>query len=272
MWATLALSAALTVAPAQGGNLTLKNPRPTYGILGQDRKDKDTVLVGDVFTLAFDIDGLQTKEDGAVQYSVGMELFDSAGKSQFKQEPKDLEAVNSLGGNSMPAFALIEIRTDTKPGDYKLKVTVTDRLAKATKELTYPFKVAPPTLGFVQCNLAYPDQGYRPAPPVAAAGQTYWVNFAVVGFDLEKTKMQPQFSVEMRVLDAAGKPTLSKPATGGVDGLKSPVDDAFKKILPFQFALQLNRAGRYTIELKVTDKVSGKSATQTMDFTVVETK
>jgi len=268
MWASLALSA-MVLAPSQGGNLTLKNPRPTYGIFGQERKEK-MVLVGDVFTLAFDIQGLQTQEDGKIQYSIGMELLDAAGKSQFAQQPKDLEAVNSLGGDTMPAFALVEIRTDTKPGNYTLKVTVTDRVNKATKDLTHPFVVGPPTLGFVQCSLAYPDKDYRPAPPVAAPGQTYWVNFAVVGFDLEKTKNQPQFNVEMRILDANGKPTLPKPATGGIDGLKNPVDEPFKKILPFQFALQLNRPGRYTIELKVTDKVSGKTATQTMEFAVLK--
>src|SRR5262249_22379270 len=100
MWASLALSAALTLTPAQG-KLDLVNPRPTFGILGQERKDKK-VLVGDVFTLAFDVVGLQTKEDGQIQYSIGMELLDKQGKSQFKQEPRDLEAVNSLGGNGMP--------------------------------------------------------------------------------------------------------------------------------------------------------------------------
>jgi len=270
MWASLALSA-LVLAPSQGGNLAIKNPRPTYGILGQERKDKK-VLVGDVFTLAYDIEGLQTKEDGTIQYSVGMELLDKAGKSQFKQEPQDLESVNSLGGTRATAFAVAEIRTDTKPGDYVMKVTVTDRLAKTTKELSYPFEVAAPTLGFVQCCLAYPDDKYRPAPPVAAVGQTYWVNFAVVGFELNKKDMQPNFSVEMRVLDEKGQPTVAKPSTGGIDGSKNPVDERYKKVLPFQFALQLNRPGRYTVELKVKDNVNNKTATQTMEFSVIEPK
>jgi hypothetical protein len=270
MWAPLALSAVLSLAPAQGGNLAIKNPRPTYGLLGQERKEKE-VLIGDVFTLAFDIEGLQVKEDGSIQYSVGMDLIGPDGKSQFEQKPQDLDAVNSLGGSSVPAFAIVEIRTDTKPGNYTLKITVKDRLANTSKELSYPFKIAPPTLGFVQCTLQYPDMTYRPAPPIAAPGQAYWVNFTAVGYELDKTKgNQPNFSVEMRVLDANGKPTITKTPSAVIDGTKKPVDEGFKKMVPLQFPLQLNRPGRYTIEMTIKDNVSNKTAKHTMDFQVVE--
>src|SRR5262249_46660303 len=60
MWATLALSAAL-MAPSQKGTLELKNVRMTRGILGQERTDTK-LLPGDVFVVAFDIDGLKVKE------------------------------------------------------------------------------------------------------------------------------------------------------------------------------------------------------------------
>jgi hypothetical protein len=268
MWTPLALSAVLALAPAQGGNLAIKNPRLTYGLLGQERKEKK-VMLGDVFTLAFDIDGLQALEDGSIQYSMAMELFDKSGKSQFKQEAQNLDTTNSLGGNSVPAYAIVEIRTDTKPGDYVLKVMVTDRLGKTSKELVYPFEITAPTLGFVQVTLQYPDREYRAAPPIAAVGQTYWVNFTAVGFELDKKAMQPNFTVEMRVLDAGGKPTLAKTPSATIDGSKKPVDEAFKKMVPFQFPLQLNRPGRYTIEMSIKDNVTGQTKKQTLDFEVV---
>ena len=84
MRALLALALVVTFtalsAPAQpGGGLSLKNPRLVHGMFGQERKDAK-LLVGDIFWLAYDIDGLQTKEDGTVLYSIGMELTDKAGK------------------------------------------------------------------------------------------------------------------------------------------------------------------------------------------------
>ena len=39
MFATLALAAVLPVVPAQPAAFAMKNPRPTYGLMGQDAKD-----------------------------------------------------------------------------------------------------------------------------------------------------------------------------------------------------------------------------------------
>src|SRR3954471_15485404 len=169
MWATLALASALSVTPAQAGTLQLKNDRITYGILGQERKD-NKLLPGDVFVVAFDIEGLQVREDGRVLYSMGMELTSKEGKSEFKKDPQELEAVNALGGSRLPAFALSEVGTETRPGEYTLKVTVTDRAAKATQTLTRKFEVLPRTFGFVRTALTYENS--MPAPPLAVAGQT----------------------------------------------------------------------------------------------------
>lgn len=266
MWATLALATALNLAPAQGGALQLKNDRVTYGILGQERKDSK-LLPGDVFVVAFDIENLKVRDDGRVQYSMGMELTNKEGKSQFKKEPQDLEAVNALGGSRLPAFALSEIGTETPEGEYTIKVTVKDRGADKTETLTRKFEVLPRKFGFVRLGIAY-ETG-QPAPPQAVAGQTFLVNFAVVGFDLDKAKKdQPNIEVAMRILDEDGKQTLAKPFTGSA----TEVEPQFKKIVPMQFILQLNRPGKFKIELKATDKFGGKSAEQTLDFVVTEPK
>lgn len=262
MWATLALAASLQLAPAQQNTLALKNPRPTYGMFGQVRKDTK-VLTGDLFMLAYDIEGLQVKEDGQILYSIGMELTSKEGKAVFRQEPRDLQATNSLGGGTKPAFAYLEIGTDTPPGEYTIKLTVTDRTAKQTQSLSYKFEVVSGQLGFVQNSITLP--GLHPTPPLAVPGQEFWVNFALVGFALEETKKQPNVTVEMQVIDLeTNKPTLAKPFTGGA----KEVTEEFKKILPMQFVLQLNRPGRFRIQLKATDQVSKQTATQELDFTV----
>jgi hypothetical protein len=271
MWATLALTAALGSAPAQTSQLDLDNVRETYGILGQKRPDAK-LLPGDVYIVAFDIKNLQVKDDGKVLYSMGMELIDKDKKTQFKKEPKELEAVNSLGGSRIPSFALSVIGNDTPAGEYTLIVTVKDHAANKEKALTRKFEVLKPQFGFVRVGITY-DGGAVPAPPVAVPGQTYWVNFGLVGFDLSKdkdpNKQQPNVTVEMRIIDLeTGKPTVAKPSTGGA----TEVTSEFRTFLPFVFPVNLNRAGKFKIELKATDQLTKKTVEQALEFTVIEMK
>jgi hypothetical protein len=232
---------------------------------GQDRGDSK-FLLGDVLWLAYDIEGLQTREDGKVLYSVGMELTGKDGKSVFKQTPQDLEATNSLGGGRKPAFAYLEIRTETPPGEYTVKLQVTDRLAKKTEELVYKFEVLPPKFGFVQVGLT--ERDYRPTPPIAVPGQELWVHFAVTGFDLD-VKKQPNIGIDLQVIDTAtNKAVLAKPVVGEI----KEVTEEYKKFIPWSHTLTLNRAGKFKVKVVATDNNSKKSEKLELDFTVVDSK
>jgi hypothetical protein len=275
MWATVALTAVLGMTPAQSGTLDFKNIRLTHSVLGQERKDSK-VLPGDLFVVHFDIEGLKVEKNGRVMYSMGMELIQKVkGKdvSKFKQLPRDLEALNILGGTRLPAFAQTIIGTDAVPGDYTLKVTVRDRVAKIEKVLTRTFEVVQPRFGFVQTALLYnvpltARDTPIPAPGLAVPGQLLYLNFALVGFELDKKTMEPDVTVEMRVVDEDGKPTVAKPFSGTVKRLPKGF-----QMIPFDpLALQLNRVGKFKIVLKATDNVNGKKAEQSLDLTVRDTK
>src|SRR5581483_11716598 len=165
MWSTLAFATALALTPSQASALRLENARVTYGFLGADRPNAK-LLPGDAFYVSFDIDGLKVAEDGKVLYSMGMQLSNKEGKVQFKKEPKDLEAYNSLGGARLPAFAVTEIGMDTAPGEYTLTVTVTDRAAKTSDTLVRRFEVLPLDFGMVRMNMTYDFKGEVSAPPL----------------------------------------------------------------------------------------------------------
>jgi hypothetical protein len=268
---------ALSSAPAQGGQLEVKNVRVTYGILGQERKDT-TYLPGDLVVLAFDMEGLQVAPDGRVQYSTSMELTgkDTSGKpkTHFKQDPQELTTVNSLGGSRLPSFALAEIGTDTAPGEYTMTVVVTDVAAKKSVKLERKFEVKPTQFGIVRPGFTYIDMNERSrgapqiAPPVAVPGQNLLLNFAVVGFELKGQMQAPNVSVQMEVQDENGKAVLPKPFSGKAENIA----DEFKKLryIPFQFPMQLNRSGKFKIVLKATDVQTGKTATQSLDLKVIE--
>jgi hypothetical protein len=271
MWATLALATALNLAPAQSGTLQLKNDRATYGPLGQERKDS-RILGGDYYIVAFDIEGLKVRDDGQVKYSMSLELTNKEGKSQYRQDPQELEAYNPLGTGRVPGVVQVFVGTDQPEGEYTIKVTVKDLATEKSATLTRKFEVLPRKFGFVQVGFSYqvPVRDVAlAAPPIGVAGQTLLLNFAVVGFELDKArKDQPNIETSLRVFDEDGKQTLAKPFSGTAN----EVGPEHKKGIPMQFTLSLNRPGKFKLQLKATDKVSGKTAEQALDLTVIELK
>jgi hypothetical protein len=281
MWATLTLATALSLTPSQSGQLELKNARATYGILGPERKD-NKVLPGDTYVVSFDIDNLTMKEDGLIRYSMGMELTrEGKDRPEYKSEPQEKETINTLGGSRLPSFARAEIGLDTKPGNYTLKVTVIDPATKTTKTLTSDFTVVPVKFGFAQVGFFYTlgDSQNRippqPAPPLAVPGQTLILNFALVGFGLEKApkeakRKQPNFALEATITDDSGKPVLPKPFTVTV---AQPLEDPrYEQFMPFNIPIQANRPGKFKIHLKATDKVNSKTVELPLDLAVTEVK
>jgi hypothetical protein len=260
------LATALTLAPHAGGDLKLTNDRATYGVLGAPRTESK-LLPGDIYYITFDIENLDVAEDGKVLYSMGMELLNSKGKAEYSQEPRDLEARNDLGGNRMPGFAAAEVGTDTAPGEYTIKVTVKDRRSMKSDTLTRKFEVLPKSFGLVRTYLTYFSQTPVPAPPMAVAGQAVLFNAHVVGFMRdEKAGDQPNIGLEMSILDDQGAPTLKKPITDEV------TKDVPKNLaaLPISMPLQLNRAGKFTVKLKATDRKTNKTAEVSIPLQVVE--
>jgi hypothetical protein len=266
MWATLALTMAVSLAPQQTAALKLTNDRATYGVLGATRTE-NKLLPGDIYFVTFDIENLSVSETGKVEYSMGMQLLNSQNKPEFTKDPQDLEATNSLGGNRMPGFAAAEVGTETAPGKYTLKVTVTDRRAKKTEVLTREFEVLPKSFGLVRVHMTY-LQAAIPAPPLAVAGQSILINCAAVNFKRNDDKKQPDIGLQITIVDEKGNPTLTKPFTDEV------VKDVPEKTpaIPISLPLELNRPGKFTVKLQATDRITKKSVEVSFPLEVRETK
>jgi hypothetical protein len=266
MWTTFVLTAALSAVPGQSGQFALTNVRTTYGFLGAPRTDTK-VLPGDNIVLSFDIEGIKPDSSGKVLYRIAMEVADGKGVVHFKQSSRDRETTLALGGSRVPAFASLQIGLDQPAGDYTVKVTVTDRVTKSSQTLTNTYQVLPKAFGIVRLTTTNDPHGQFPAPFVGE-GQSLWVNFAAVGFGRDQGKGQPNLSVALNILDENGRPTMAKPFTGEVNQ-NIPAN---AMALPMQFLLELNRAGKYTVELTATDKVSGKTANLSFPLTVLKPK
>ncbi len=276
MWTTVALLSALSCTPAQTGQLELNNARFTYGAFGQARKES-TFLVGDLVLLSFDIEGLKVKDDGFAQYSVGWKLFNhKKNKDVFEREPAELTVINTLGGTRQPVFIVPPPEIYREPGDYTIKVEVTDSLTKATKKLERKFTVKSDEFGIVNPGLVYNvNPGVATpqfAPPVAVPGQNLMLHFTAVGFAEAGDKNAPKVSVQAEILDESGKPVLKKPIRGKAERYETE-DSKKLKFLPFQVPIQVNRSGKFKIVISAKDENSGKTASlPPLDLTVIEVK
>jgi len=266
MWTALALATALAV-PGDTPEFKLTNIRATYGLLGPDRKDTK-ILPGDNYCIAFDIEGIKADEDGKVAYRWGLEVTNKEGKRVYTQEPHDVEVFLTLGGSTVQSTAMLSTTVDQAPGEYTAKVTVRDLSTKAKQEFTRNFEILPKDFGIVRIQTTCDADAKWICQLGGVAGQYLWLQFAVVGFDRDDRRQQPDVQVEMRVLDENRKPTVAKPFVGGVN------DRVTRDVLgiPMKFVLALNRPGKYTVELQATDRVSKKKVKKLLPLLVGDTR
>lgn len=267
MLTPLLLATALTLgqvpAPASAGALTLANVRSTYGELGGPRP-LAPLLPGDVMFLGFDIEGISTDAEGRVQYTMFMELLDSAGASKYKTDPANKNDFVPLGGNKIPGRAYTTVGLDQAPGDYLLKVTVTDLANKATKTVEQKFSVAAKDFGIVAVYTSVDERGQIPMPTTGIVGQPLFIQLGIVNFARGADK-KPNVEVEMVPLDEKGNPTVAKPS---LLPIKDGVDEKDAGVT-IRYLLPLTRAGKFSVRLKATDKITNKTHTFTLPVTAL---
>jgi len=264
MLSCLLLCSLAGVGAGQDGKLEIVNPHRTYGHMGAPRPKAAGILPGDVAHVSFEIKNLKFDDAGKASYSVAIEVRDEQGGLFFKQEPHNAVAQNFFGGNTLPCAAHVEIPANAKPGHYNWKVTIHDRLADTSASIAGKGEVLPNDFGLIRVGTYADSEGKVPVSPVGVVGSTIYVNFAAAGFGRTKTK-QPDLSVEMKILDENGKATFTKPITGHVN---SDIPESLR-ILPLQYGVTLNRAGRFTIQLTARCEICGKTSTVSLPVRIL---
>src|SRR5262245_49668976 len=261
MIGTLLTAAALTLAPAQSGGLSLVNVRTTYGELGAPRTVNHS-LPNDLFFVAFDIEGITVNADGKVSYVMSMVVTDKNNKEVYKPEkPAEREETLPLGGSRLPARAFVLLKPDQEPGTYTCKVSVTDKVSNVTKVLEQKFDVIPKAFGLVALYTTSDMDGNLPAPPSGVIGQNLFIQCALVGFDRDKNK-KPNAKVELKITEN-GKPTLAKPTSAAVPA-EAPEGDP----VLFRFLIPFNREGSFTAEVTATDLITSKTSIVTFPIKI----
>jgi hypothetical protein len=266
MWTTIAMLTAIGLAPNEAGALKLDDVRSSHGVLGPTRASEDYVP-GDSLTLNFDIDGITIDKKGKVLYSIAYKVTSLPDNTPVvSQEAQQLETDTIFGGKRIQAFVHLDIGTEQAPGNYAIKVTVTDRASNASQELTHKFTVVKPAFALVRFTTSSDREGNFPVPALGE-GQTIWINFGIVGFGRDKTNKQPSVKGELDVLEN-GKSLLDKPLSKVLD------KDVPEKNLaiPLQFPLSLTRAGKFTLVFTATDQLTNKTTKLSIPLTVLADK
>jgi hypothetical protein len=234
--------------------LEVGNLRATLGELGPPRSDWKVPL-GDSLHVAFDIRGLATESNGRVRYRVRLEVENAQGEKVFAPEPGEVSLVNLLGGDRVRESVVMRTGLEQAPGKYRLKLTVTDLLARGKEaSVAQEFTLLPPSLAIVRVQATHDRLGQSPAPLVGSVGQMLFLNAVVVGFKRDSAKGLGHVQVELTILDDKGKPLASRPAVLTYADVPPGVD-----YLPVRFDLPLMASGSFRLVLKATDQNAGQS-------------
>lgn len=272
MLTALAMAAVLGGTPAQPAELKLTNVRTTAGELGPAR-EVSKLLPGDIMFLAFDIDGLTIDAEGVARYSMMMEVTNAAGVRVLpppseKLEPRELSEFVPLRGSKIPARAYVTAGLDQPAGTYNCRIVVADLKTKTSGTLNTKFEIAKKDFGIVMVYTSHDPRGEFPAPTTGTVGQTVHIQFSIVTFERDPKTKQPDVEVEVQIFDDKGVGTLPTPRKQIQDAKSAfPVKEdagAFGMQLP----LFMNRPGKFTVEMKATDRVSKKTATYKLPFTI----
>src|SRR5262245_46968933 len=256
--------AALT--PGLADALEVKNIRSCYGPLGAKRGDAK-FLPGDVLFIHFDIQGLQVNDKTkTVNYYTVLEFFDSKGNTISSKKNDEQKLIPSLGGDLVPDALTAVMGDDQPPGKYTVKLTIHDVNAKSKTQLSYPFDLQKRGFGVIRVL----------APAFGVTGGSYAVQFSLVDLPLDKNG-RPSAEITLRVLDEDGKKEVGPSITSSLPRDLPPGEDKLKEknLVPVVLPLtSLNRSGRFTIDIDVTEKIMGSSRPLKLQFplTVFELK
>jgi hypothetical protein len=244
--------------------LEIKNARTTYGYLGATRPAGPR-YPGETIFFTFDIHNMKLDENSRASYSMTVEVFDDKNDTVFRLGPTNALAQNFLGGKSLPCSAHLDIPYDTPAGAYLFRVTVKDRASNKTASLERKAKLLAHEFALVNVSTYADRESKVPASPLGVTGESIYVSCSAINFGRDKKSGQPDLEVSMRVLDDKGQPTFPKALSGAVT---KDVPEGLK-MLPLQFALTLNRAGNFVIELEATCKVCNKKSKVTLPLKVI---
>ncbi len=247
----------LTVAacPAAFAKLEIANVQPAHGLLGPARASDD-VFPLDEYVVRFQLAGVKLTPDGKTDCELAIRLVNAAGKSVVDTKA-GLQRVLSLGGDAVTTFAVVTFPVAAPAGEYKLTVTVRDRVASETASFERTLTCKAAEFRILAPRFSHDPEGKLPAGTTGIAGESLYYRFKVIGYDKAK---KVSLTMKAEVTDAAGKVVDAKPL---VTNAETTDPDKLAGMLQANFSgtVALNRVGEFKLKITVEDNVAKKTAT-----------
>jgi hypothetical protein len=267
MWTSVALAVSLmSVLPGAAKNGKNDPPPPkilharfVYTGLGMERPNK--FLPADDLVLAFDIANLtRDKKTGKVVYAMVLEFLNSQKKRIFKEDNRNIEELDALGGATFATFVSAQVGRDTKPGKYTLRLTIKNRITDKQTVYTRDFVVLKKAFGLVRVQ----------TPAMGFVGQPFEIRFFVEGFEKDEKKM-PRLTLRVKIYDDKDRPTLRRPIDLFIPkDLAEGVDAAEQPFFSLRALIRLTRPGTFTIKMIATDQVAKKTVELPYKLTILD--
>ncbi len=251
----------LGLVPSLSSAVEIKNIRPCWGPFGATRYEAKC-LPGDILFVTYDIEGLEVDpKTKKAAYDTTLELLDANDKDKvlFKN-PTTNEIVPGLGGARMPGDLHVVMGPKQKPGNYKIRLTINDKIGKQAKAFEYNFEVLPEGFGFIHVG----------AQAIGFTGQHHVPNFKLVNMALDAKTKQPNAELTIRILDENKKDVVEPAKMMLPRDLPDGTDLQVANIVAIPYPIYLNRVGRFTIEVLAHDKNGNKKAELRYPLTVLD--
>ena len=204
------LLAALAAGPAFA-KPEIKAIQASHGQLGPERKNLDC-LRGDELYLRFTVHGFTADPDGRLVGELAMTVTDAKNKEILKKDIP-IQQVLALGGGTFPGHVSVNIDDDLPLGEYTLKVTITDNLARASDSFERKFTCKAEEFALAAVRFSQDAEGRIPAPVGGVVSQTLFLKARGIGFDRSTGVLDVEMTIQ--VFDLKGNPVMPKPIRYG---------------------------------------------------------
>jgi hypothetical protein len=235
--------------------LEIRDIKAAYGPLGPERTSL-AVVPGDQIFFRYAITGIRTDAAGRAEGELRLQVTDTGGKVLIDNK-EAIGGLLALGGQTLPGTAQVSFGPDTPAGDYKLRVTISDKLGADSASFERTLTCTKPAFALVRLRFSQDAEGNIASAAGGTLGQTLYIHCQAVGFERTKTKLRVVFTLQ--VLDMEGKPLMPKPVRAEL----APEDAeqiAKLELVDFKGLLVLNRAGEFRLHLSATDELSKQKA------------
>jgi hypothetical protein len=211
----------------------------------------------DEYFIRYQVTGIKPNDEGKADLDVNARLIGPDGKAVFEGKSPPGTRPMSLGGDTLQSFGSFSFPEKAAAGEYKLTVTVHDRVSKESTSFERKLTCKPNTFQILMPRFYHDADNKVPAGTTLLVGETLYYTLKVVGYDTSRKKV----SLVMRatILGADGKDLGTKPLEVK-GGITDPAKAAESRHATFNGNASMNRAGDFKLRIVVEDTITGKTA------------